>query len=114
MKKLAWKGMKKFHNAARQPLYPSASSKATGAFFKQYKNLAMYTIMQAGHMVRCLPLLPPPPPPPGNLSANLPVFGALTHSCGVSATRHQHLRPGLPSHSAGRCRRTRPRWPYSC
>lgn len=52
LKKLTWPGMSMYFNASRKPLYlPGDKSKNTAAFLKEYKNLKMYYIMKAGHMV---------------------------------------------------------------
>jgi hypothetical protein len=72
LKKLQWKHMDEFYSALREPLYaPSDPSglKTTGAFRKQYNNLAMYYIMRAGHMAR--PPLPPPYYTPESFLSNV-------------------------------------------
>lgn len=52
LKKLTWPGMSMYFNASRKPLYLTGDkSKNTAAFLKEYKNLKMYYIMKAGHMV---------------------------------------------------------------
>ena len=51
--KLSWKGLTEFQNTNRVPLYPPSGLKdrQTGAFYKAYRNLELYYIMKAGHMV---------------------------------------------------------------
>lgn len=51
--KLDWDGLPEFQNTNRVPLYPPSGlkDKNTGAFYKAYKNLELYYIMKAGHMV---------------------------------------------------------------
>ena len=86
LKKLNWPHMDVFYTASREALYVPGSSKgtkSTGAFRKRHKNLAMYYIMSAGHMVSGLirqftpsrPFMPcsspPPPPPPSHPSSPL-------------------------------------------
>ena len=52
LKKLTWSGMDNYFSASRKPLYlPGDKTKNTAAFLKEYKNLKMYYIMKAGHMV---------------------------------------------------------------
>lgn len=50
---LQWDGLASFQNTDRVPLYPPSGMKdrETGAFYKAYKNLELYYIMKAGHMV---------------------------------------------------------------
>ena len=51
--KLDWDGLADFLKTDRVPLYPPSGMKDrnTGAFYKAYKNLELYYIMKAGHMV---------------------------------------------------------------
>ena len=51
--KLDWDGLADFQNTNRMPLYPPSGlkDKNTGAFYKAHKNLELYYIMKAGHMV---------------------------------------------------------------
>ena len=51
--KLDWDGLPAFKNTNRVPLYtPSGlKNRNTAAFYKAYKNLELYYIMKAGHMV---------------------------------------------------------------
>ena len=51
--KLAWDGLQEFQNTDRVPLYPPSGQKDrhTGAFYKAYRNLELYYILLAGHMV---------------------------------------------------------------
>ena len=51
--KLDWDGLPDFQNTTRMPLYPPSGLKErkTGAFYKAYRNLELYYIMKAGHMV---------------------------------------------------------------
>ena len=51
--KLDWYGIREFQATSRKPLYPPSAVKTrnTGAFVKSYKNLELYYIMKAGHMV---------------------------------------------------------------
>lgn len=51
--KLDWDGLAEFKNTNRVPLYPPSGMKDrnTGAFYKAYRNLELYYIMKAGHMV---------------------------------------------------------------
>lgn len=51
--KLDWDGLPTFKNTNRVPLYtPSGlKNRNTAAFYKAYKNLELYYIMKAGHMV---------------------------------------------------------------
>ena len=51
--KLDWDGLPEFQSTNRVPLYPPSGlkDKNTGAFYKAYKNLELYYIMKAGHMV---------------------------------------------------------------
>lgn len=51
--KLDWDGLAEFQNTNRVPLYPPSAlkDKDTGAFYKAYRNLELYYIMKAGHMV---------------------------------------------------------------
>ena len=51
--KLSWDGLPEFQNTNRVPLYPPSGMKDrdTGAFYKAYRNLELYYIMKAGHMV---------------------------------------------------------------
>uniref|UniRef100_A0A0D9VG44 Carboxypeptidase n=1 Tax=Leersia perrieri TaxID=77586 RepID=A0A0D9VG44_9ORYZ len=55
VKKLKWKDLKKFLSLRRQPLHYCDSviycSKESKAYVRSYKNLHMYWILQAGHMV---------------------------------------------------------------
>ena len=53
MKKLEWDGLSSFLEAERRALYPPSGvkTKNTGAFVKAYRNLHMYYILKAGHMV---------------------------------------------------------------
>ena len=53
MKKLEWDGLSSFLEAERHALYPPSgvTTKNTGAFVKAYRNLHMYYILKAGHMV---------------------------------------------------------------
>ena len=53
MKKLEWDGLRSFLEAERRALYPPSGvqTKNTGAFVKAYRNLHMYYILKAGHMV---------------------------------------------------------------
>lgn len=50
---LQWDGLASFQKTDRVPLYPPSGmkDKETGAFYKAYKNLELYYIMKAGHMV---------------------------------------------------------------
>lgn len=51
--KLDWDGLQEFQNTDRVPLYPPSGQKDrhTGAFYKAYRNLELYYILLAGHMV---------------------------------------------------------------
>lgn len=51
--KLDWDGLPAYQNTNRVPLYPPSGmkDKDTGAFYKAYRNLELYYIMKAGHMV---------------------------------------------------------------
>ena len=49
--KLDWEGIKDFQVASRKPLYPNLKTRNTGAFVKSFKNLELYYILKAGHMV---------------------------------------------------------------
>ena len=51
--KLDWDGLPEFKNTSRVPLYAPSGLKVrnTGAFYKAYKNLELYYILKAGHMV---------------------------------------------------------------
>ena len=51
--KLDWDGLRGFQNTTRVPLYPPSGLKErkTGAFYKAFRNLELYYIMKAGHMV---------------------------------------------------------------
>lgn len=53
IKKLDWDDLPQFLNTNREPLYaPSGKTdRDTAAFYKAYKNLELYYIMKAGHMV---------------------------------------------------------------
>lgn len=51
MGNLTWPGYAAFSKSVKTPLYPSPASTSTGAFRRQYQQLAMYYIMDAGHMV---------------------------------------------------------------
>ena len=53
MAKLNWSGLSQFLNSSRKAIYPpsAAKSKNTGAFYKGFKNLELYYILKAGHMV---------------------------------------------------------------
>jgi serine carboxypeptidase 1 len=51
MQQLNWSGMPQFNTASKIPLYPSSGTQQTGAFVKNYKNLSLWFIMMAGHMV---------------------------------------------------------------
>jgi len=51
MKKLKWSGLQQFYNSTKSPLYPSPTTRNTGAYFKSFKNLQFYWILKAGHMV---------------------------------------------------------------
>eukprot|EP00873_Tetraselmis_striata_P026182 jgi/Tetstr1/446446/TSEL_033988.t1 len=51
LKSLKWGGAKKFGTATRMPLYVGTPGSNTGAFYKSYQNLAIFYIMNAGHMV---------------------------------------------------------------
>ncbi|KAG6525967.1 hypothetical protein ZIOFF_015940 [Zingiber officinale] len=53
LQKLKWKGLKKFTNTPRSPLYcNSEEAGVTKGFFKSYQNLQFYWILRAGHFVR--------------------------------------------------------------
>ena len=53
MAKLNWEGLQEFLNTSRFPLYTPSGLKDrdTAAFYKADKNLELYYIMKAGHMV---------------------------------------------------------------
>ncbi|XP_042458977.1 serine carboxypeptidase-like 51 [Zingiber officinale] len=52
VQKLKWKGLKKFTNTPRSPLYcNSEEAGVTKGFFKSYQNLQFYWILRAGHFV---------------------------------------------------------------
>ncbi|KAF7098227.1 hypothetical protein CFC21_099981 [Triticum aestivum] len=52
VQKLKWKGLKKFTDAPRKPVYCKGGEAAgTQAFVKSYKNLKFYWILGSGHMV---------------------------------------------------------------
>jgi serine carboxypeptidase 1 len=51
MERLTWGGMQSFQQAAKTPLYSWPGTTETGGFVKRYKQLAMYYIMDAGHML---------------------------------------------------------------
>lgn len=51
VQRLKWSGMPAFHAAPKQPLYPNPQTSNTGAFVKEYGNLAFYYVLSAGHMV---------------------------------------------------------------
>ncbi|XP_042466185.1 serine carboxypeptidase-like 51 [Zingiber officinale] len=52
LQKLKWKGLKKFTNTPRSPLYcNSEEAGVTKGFFKSYQNLQFYWILRAGHFV---------------------------------------------------------------
>ena len=42
MKKLKWSGLQQFYNSTKSPLYPSPTTRNTGAYFKSFKNLQFY------------------------------------------------------------------------
>ena len=51
--KLDWEGLPEFENTNRVPLYTPSGLKDrnTAAFYKAYRNLELYYILKAGHMV---------------------------------------------------------------
>ncbi|XP_047427020.1 retinoid-inducible serine carboxypeptidase [Mugil cephalus] len=51
VKQLKWEGLPSFNNLRWTPLDDPASTGATGAFYKTYKNFAFYWILKAGHMI---------------------------------------------------------------
>lgn len=51
MSKLTWPGYPYFYSSAKTPLYPFVGSQSTGGFVKQFQQLFMYYIMDAGHML---------------------------------------------------------------
>lgn len=51
LKGLKWADAKKFGVSPRTPLYATKAGGNTGAFYKWYKNLSIFYVMNAGHMV---------------------------------------------------------------
>ncbi|XP_020571617.1 serine carboxypeptidase-like 51 isoform X2 [Phalaenopsis equestris] len=50
VQKLKWKGLQKFNNVEREPIY-CENEIVTRGFFKSYSNLHFYWILEAGHFV---------------------------------------------------------------
>ncbi len=51
MDQLKWKGAADFKAASSQPFYVKGHRPQTAGFFKAHKNLAMYIVLNAGHMI---------------------------------------------------------------
>ena len=51
MDQLKWKGLRAFRAASPKPFYVKGERAQTAGFFKAHKNLAMYIVLNAGHMI---------------------------------------------------------------
>ncbi|CAL8470937.1 g10479 [Coccomyxa elongata] len=51
MDQLKWKGLRAFQAASPEPFYVKGDRTQTAGFFKAHKNLAMYIVLNAGHMI---------------------------------------------------------------
>lgn len=51
MEQLKWEGLSAFKAAAAKPFYVKGDTARTAGFFKAHKNLAMYIVLSAGHMI---------------------------------------------------------------
>lgn len=51
MDQLKWKGLRAFRAASPEPFYVKGERTETAGFFKAHKNLAMYIVLNAGHMI---------------------------------------------------------------
>lgn len=51
MDQLTWQGAGAFHAASSKPFYVQGKRAQTTGFYKAHKNLAMYIVLNAGHMI---------------------------------------------------------------
>lgn len=87
LKSLKWGGAKKFGTATRMPLYVGTPGSNTGAFYKSYQNLAIFYIMNAGHMV-------------GGPCTDTWLWAGMIPACHGLAERDADSPPGCP-HACG-------------